>query len=136
MWSAALGQPSIPYLKLWFIAPINPRWIEKVFHMLANGKGHFDLDEYLIYIVNSDCVVLRGRWQLILICCFGFQSQRRHWTRDWMRISKYSNSKMSSKSEKRWKVWRNSFKCIMNRSKADSNRLMNYWLGFQLLRTV
>lgn len=32
MWSAALGQPT----------PIHPKWIEKIFQTLSNGKVYFD----------------------------------------------------------------------------------------------
>lgn len=44
MWSAALGQPS-KCLVLMLAAPINPKFIEKIFRSLANGKDYFDLIE-------------------------------------------------------------------------------------------
>lgn len=50
MWSAALGQPSMISsftfdLNHSYIAPINPRWIDKIFFTLSDGKDYFDYNE-------------------------------------------------------------------------------------------
>ena len=44
MWSAALGQPSKCHGCI-VVAPINPKFIEKIFRSLAQGKDYFNLNE-------------------------------------------------------------------------------------------